>query len=367
MTALLFWIRYLIRMAAHIAIPFRAGVADRLCHYEKERPWMPEQGLRKFVDEAIEGQGLEVEGDEIREFLGFWLERQALAGIRKVLIEFSFTTNAPGFGMMLYGNLRTESAAFAEYCERIGIYNRSARMCLAIVDTFSPSTLCMIRAEFKPKSPSRYSIAGSWYFDVFRGRTGFVDCMKRLAMDDDARGLAGGVTAISEALGQDYYPLFFGLSFLGDGKLEAKMYWVRFDPGQSPLKAGSSLWRFLEQLEMPATEMERVQRTNDLFWANSRDGMTQVAVEFSEGQTRANRVNLIYSGTKLSAVRSAMEELGMGDAALESVERFERTMHTDVAKFTAVRVGPQGISSRLKLYGHAFFDTGNWRSAARSD
>jgi hypothetical protein len=360
LTALLFWLRYLARVLANILTPFRAGARDRLCHYETQRPWSPERSLREFVDAAIAEQHLENEAGEIRRFLDFWLRRQALSGLKKVLIEYSFTTNAPGFGMMLYGNLRTESEAFAEYCGRIGIYNRNAAVCLAIVNTFSASTLCMIRAEFKPGGATRYSIAGSWYFDVFRGRCGFVESMARLPADAPAGELAGGVNAISALLDQDFYPLFFGLSFLSSGRVEAKMYWVRFDPKESPMLLGSSLWRLVEGLGLSDSGMERVRLCNDLLWSNSCDGMTQVAVEFSEGQTHANRVNLIYSGTRLQAVRTMMEELGFAETGLESVGQFERTMKTEIAKFVAIRVGPEGISSRVKLYGHALFDTRGW-------
>jgi hypothetical protein len=359
-TALLFWLRYLARVLANIVTPFRVGARDRLCHYEIERPWTPEESLREFVDAAIVEQRLENDAGEIRSFLDFWLPRQALSGVKKVLIEYSFTTNAPGYGMMLYGNLGTESEAFAEFCARIGIYNRNAELCLAIVNTFSASTLCMIRAEFKPGGATRYSIAGSWYFDVFRGRSGFAEAMARLPVDAPASELAGGVNAISAMLDQDFYPLFFGLSFLSAGPIEAKMYWVRFDPKESPMRPGSTLWRLVEGLGLSGLEMERVKHCNDLLWSNSCDGMTQVAVEFSEGQTHANRVNLIYCGTKLQAVRTMMEELGLAETGLESVAQFEKTMKTEVAKFVAIRVGPEGISSRVKLYGHALFDTRGW-------
>lgn len=87
--------------------------------------------------------------------------------------------------------------------------------------------------------------------------------------------------------------------------------------------------------------------------------MTQVAIEASEFQSQPKRVNLIYCGIQTSVVLEAISRFGYPVSSKQSVRDFERMMQTDRAKFVAVRVGPEGLSPRLKLYKHALFDFGD--------
>jgi hypothetical protein len=356
----LFWLRYTKRAMANALVPWWVGPRDRLCHYDRQLPWRPQPKLWDYVCAAMEEQNLCQEACEIRRFLDYWLPFQATAFAGKALIEFSVATNAPGVGLMLYGNNRKMAGAFREYCRTVSIHNRTAELCCAITDTFRPSDLTMVRAEFQPGGPHRYSIAGSWYFDVHRANSGFVESLRRLPEEFRRDSLERTVQSISTALSPDFFPLFFGLSIGGDGRLEAKMYWVRFDRESTPFYRGSRLWKFLDRMSLPQAEMAKLERCNQTLWSSSCDRMTQIAVEFTEGQSTPRRVNLIYCGTKMEAVRDAIAGLGLGESAAESIDRFQRLMNTDVAKFVAIRASPSGVSSRVKLYGHALFDMSSW-------
>jgi len=347
--------RYAKRVLANMLLPGWLGARDRLCHYDRQPPWQPNKGLDQFVRDAAQTQGLHAEAGEIGNFLDFWLPVQALKVFNKSLIEFSTTAHEPGLGFMLYGDNRTMNRAFGDYCRRIGIYTQTAELCQAICNTFRSSDLGMVRAEFKPGGPTRYSIASSWLLDL-RRRAGFTEKVNLLPEHFRGGAFAERVRIFEAAFSPDYYPLFFGLSFLGNGDLEAKMYLVRFDRDRSPLYAGSTLWRFLESLGLPESEMIRLEEFGNLLWRNSTDKMTQIAIEVSSSQLTPRRINLIYSGTKLSAIKQAADAFGYADALGAAAETFGEMMQSEQVKFIGVRVTPEGISPRFKLYGHALFD-----------
>ncbi len=351
-----FGMRYAGRVLANLVAPGLIGPRDRLCHYDKEAPWKPDKELGWFVRDALLTQQLRQEAGEIKRFFEYWLPVQILGVARKVLIEFSFNADEPGMGFMLYGDNQTTTRAFREYTRQLGIFNEAVERSVAICETFKPSDMGMVRAEFKPGGPTRYSIAASWQFDPLRGHSGFEETMSRLPERFRAGVFAERVKSFSAALASEYYPLFLGLSFLEDGTLESKMYLVRFDEQQPPFQPGSELWRFLQGMEVPAQELERVKQLNDLLWENSEDKMTQIAVEASESQSQPKRINLIYCGTKTSAIQEAIARFGYPESTKQSVREFERVMQTDRVKFVAIRVGSEGLSPRLKLYGHAMFD-----------
>lgn len=355
MTRTLFGLRYGYRLLANVLLPRLIGPRDRLCHYDTQAPWVPDQPLDAFVREAARAQTLHGELEEIGRFLDFWLPVQILSTFDRALIELSLTTNKPGLGFMLYGDNLSMTRAFADYCRRVGIYCSAADLCLAICDTFRGSDMGMVRAELIPGGPTRYSIASSWQFDVLRGNRGFEDKLARLPARFRDQVPLEQVRACSGALAPDYYPLFLGLSFLADGALESKMYLVRFDHEQSPFHPGSRLWRFIEGMELPARELERLKALSDMLWASSMDKMTQIAIEVSAAQATPKRLNLIYCGTKLSAIKAAIERFGLDRTSGQSVDAFARMMQHDFAKFVGIRVTPRGISPRIKLYGHAMF------------
>jgi hypothetical protein len=84
--------------------------------------------------------------------------------------------------------------------------------------------------------------------------------------------------------------------------------------------------------------------------------MTQVALEISESQATPKRVNFIYCGTRTSTIREAIDRFGYPASNKLGVQKLEHMLQTDRAKFIAIRVGPEGLTPRLKLYGHAQFD-----------
>ncbi|WP_394827350.1 hypothetical protein [Pendulispora albinea] len=347
--------RYAGRLAGNMLYPWLIGARDRLCHYDKQPIWVPDRPIGDFMQDAIVAQALQKEANEIKRFLDYWHPVQGLNFLKKTLIEFSVTSNSPGLGMMLYGENRTMTRAFGDYCRSLGIYNEAVGLCCAICDAFRPSDLGMVRAEFKPKSPTRYSIASSWYFDLLRGHSGFNEKMRRLPPRYQGRALADRVSVFSAALSPDYYPLFFGLSFLGDGTLESKMYLLRFDKHRSPFYRGSTLWRFIQRMDVPEQEMHRLKDVTDRIWSGSKDKMTQIAVEVSEARAAPARVNLIYCGTPLSTIKQAIDSFGYSEVTGQSVETFERMMQTDYVKYVGIRVTPKGVSPRFKLYGQAMF------------
>ncbi|WP_141618393.1 NAD(P)/FAD-dependent oxidoreductase [Myxococcus sp. AB036A] len=351
--------RYAGRMLANLVVPQRVGPRDRICHFDTEVLWKPDKTLGWFVRDALRAQGLLSEAAEVRRFLDYWLPVQGLGIAKKALIEFSYNVDEPGLGFMLYSDNGTVTQAFREYTRLLGISNEGIERSVAICETFRPSDLGLVRAEFKPGGPTRYSIAASWHFDSMRGHSGFDEAMSRLPERFRAGPFAERVKTYADALRTEYYPLFLGLSFLEDGTLESKMYLVRFDEQRPPFQPGSELWRFLQEMGVSAPELERVRQLNALLWEHSADKMTQVAIEASESQSQPKRINLIYSGIQTSAVLEAISRFGYPNSSKQAVRDFERMMQTDRAKFIAVRVGPEGLSPRLKLYKHALFDFGD--------
>ncbi len=349
-------LRYAGRVLANLVAPGQVGPRDRICHFDTEAMLEPDKSLGWFVRDALRSQNLLGESQEVRRFLEYWLPLQGLSVSKKALIEFSFNADEPGLGFMLYSDTETVTRSFREYTRQLGIANEGVERSVAICETFRPSDLGMVRAEFKPGSPTRYSIAASWHFEPMRGHSGFEDAMRRLPERFRVGPFADRVKSHAQALGTEYFPLFLGVSFQEDGTLESKMYLVRFDDKQPPFQPGSELWRFLEGMGVSAPEMERIRQLNALLWERSADKMTQIAIEASESQPQARRVNLIYSGTQTSAVLEAISRFGYPSSAVHSVRTFEQMMQTDHAKFVAVRVGPEGLSPRLKLYKHALFD-----------
>ncbi|AEI67813.1 NAD(P)/FAD-dependent oxidoreductase [Corallococcus macrosporus] len=351
-----FGARYMGRVLANLVAPGAVGPRDRLCHFDTEVLWKPDQALGWFVRDALREQGLLGEAAEVRRFLEYWLPVQGLSAAKRALIEFSFNADEPGLGFMLYSDNGTVTQAFREYTRQLGITNEGVERSVAICETFRPSDLGLVRAEFKPGGPTRYSIAASWHFDPLRGHSGFNDAMSRLPERFRAGPFAERVKTHAAALSPEFFPLFLGLSFLDDGTLESKMYLVRFDEKQPPFQPGSALWRFLQDMGVSAAELERVRQVNALLWERSADKMTQIAIEASENQSQPKRVNFIYSGTQTSAVLEAISRFGYPESSKQSVRTFERMMQTDHAKFVAIRVGPEGLSPRLKLYKHGLFD-----------
>ncbi len=349
-------LRYAGRVLANLAAPEKVGPRDRLCHFDTEAMWTPDKSMGWFVRDALKSQNLLGEAGEVRKFLEFWLPFQGLGAAKKALIELSFNVEERGLGFMLYSDNQTVTRAFREYTRRIGISNEGVERSVAICETFRPSDLGMVRAEFKPGSTTRYSIASSWHFDPLRGHTGFEEAMTRLPERFRVGMLAERVKAHASALANEYFPLFLGLSFQEDGTVESKMYLVRFDDKRPPFQPGSELWRFLQGMGVSDSELERIKQLNDLLWERSADKMTQVAIEASELQSQPKRVNFIFSGTQTSAVLEAIARFGYPPSAARAVRDFERMMQTDYAKFVAIRVGPEGLSPRIKLYKHALFD-----------
>ncbi|QDE91115.1 FAD-binding protein [Myxococcus xanthus] len=351
--------RYVGRVLTNLVAPQWVGPRDRICHFDTELLWKPDKTLGWFVRDALRAQGLLNEAAEVRRFLEYWLPVQGLGIAKKALIEFSYNADEPGLGFMLYSDNGTVTQAFREYTRQLGISNEGVERSVAICETFRSSDLGLVRAEFKPGGPTRYSIAASWHFDPMRGHSGFDEAMSRLPERFRAGPFAERVKSHASALRTEYYPMFLGLSFLEDGTLESKMYLVRFDEQRPPFQSGSELWRFLQDMGVSAPELERVRQLNALLWEHSADKMTQVAIEASESQSQPKRVNLIYSGIQTSAVLEAISRFGYPESSKQSVRDFERMMQTDRAKFVAVRVGPEGLSPRLKLYKHALFDFGD--------
>lgn len=76
------------------------------------------------------------------------------------------------------------------------------------------------------------------------------------------------------------------------------------------------------------------------------------------------RVNVIYCGTRTAAIKEALEEAGYGDETRGAVEDFERRMESDFVEFIGLRVGPEGLTPRVKLYGQTLFELETWRSVA---
>jgi hypothetical protein len=313
---------------------------------------MPDAPLGQFIGSALTAFDLPDQADAVQQFLDFWLPVQALHVLRRVLIEFSITSGEPGLGLMLYGDNLAMHEAFVEYCRQQGLGGATAELCRAICATFRPSDLGMVRAEFRRGGPTRQSIAASWLFDTLREPAKFVAQLRRLPLESGLQALARPTLRFASALAPDFYPLFLGLSF-DDTRLESKLYLVRFDDERSPLQPGSTLWSFIRAMGVPQPEMERLRNCCDFLWRHSVDKMTQLAIEVSPDEPLPRRVNLIYCGTALAAMRRAVTRFGLDDPPV--VDRFQRLMQTERAKYVALRVSPVGLTSRFKMYGHAAF------------
>jgi 2-polyprenyl-6-methoxyphenol hydroxylase-like FAD-dependent oxidoreductase len=355
LSLLAFGARFMGRIVANSVAPSLIGPRDGLYHHDTQAPWEPDQELGWFVRDALQAQGLQGKAGEIRTFLEYWLQAQALSFQKRALIEFSLPAGDPGLGFVLYRDNQGMSRAFGNYFRQLGLYDETVERALAISQTFRPSDMGMVRAEFWPECTARYSLAVSLQFDVTRGHSGFAERMRLLPPRFRGGAFADRVQAFSAALAPDFYPLFLGLSFVKGGALEPKMYLVRFDDRGPSLYPGSVLWRFIANMGLSPQAMEQLRALNDLIWENSDDKMTQIAIEVSESQATPKRVNLIYGGTRIPAIRDASVRFGFPESTRQSVQAFERMMQTDRVKFVAFRVTPEGLSPRFKLYGHAMF------------
>ena len=335
-----FWVRYAARYLLNASCPALLGPRDRLCHFDTQPPWMPDLPLGRFVGSALTVFDLPDQADAVRAFLEFWLPVQALRVLQRVLIEFSVTAGESGLGLMLYGNNLTMTQAFVKYCRQHGLGGETSELCRAICATFRPSDLGMVRAEFRRGGPTRQSIAASWLFDTLREHDALAEQLRRLPAEARLQALAWPTRRFAAALAPDFYPLFLGLSF-DDTGLESKLYLVRFDDDRSPLQPASTLWNFIAAMGVPKEEMQRLRRCCDFIWRHSVDKMTQLAIEVSPGEAVPRRVNLIYCGTALAAMRRAVTRFGL-DAPQGRlvVDRFQGLMQTDRAKYVALRVSP---------------------------
>ena len=352
-----FWRRYLARYATLAAAPRFVGPRDRLHYYERAPLWRPEQGLSAFIAELVRDQQLAEEAPRVRAFLEFWAPRQALAARGSVLIEFSFTTNKPGFGMMLYGENRAMTRAFREWCRIEGIAEDLAGRSAAICATFDDADLAMVRAEFRPGDPTRTSLTSSWFFDPLRWSGGISSRLARLPPAYQDPALTARVRAIEARLMPDFFPLFLGFSRDG-GATESKVYFVRY-ANEPPLAPEGRVSRLLDDLQMDAARLAQVRAAFLRLWEASSEPMTQVLLDVSGNTTQPPRMNLITCGTRTGAVKDALRELDDPRFDPRSVLPFERVLQTGRAKYVALRLTPAGLSPRVKLYGQACFALGS--------
>ena len=94
---------------------------------------------------------------------------------------------------------------------------------------------------------------------------------------------------------------------------------------------------------------------NSQLWGHSLDKMTQIGIELSETTMVPRRINLIYGSVPTNAIRLVIDQLDHPASSLETVDNFERILKSYCAKYVAMRVTPEGISKRIKLYEHAVF------------
>jgi len=352
-----FWRRYIARYATMAAVPELFGPRDRLSYYERAPLWRPEQGLSAFVAELVRDQQLAEAAPRISAFLEFWMARQALAARGSGLIEFSFTTNKPGFGAMLYGDNRGMVRAFREWCRIGGFPGDVASRGAALCETFDGAALSMVRAEFRPGSPTRTSLTSSWFLDPLRRSGGFASRLERLPLADQNPAFVARVRALEAGLAPDYFPLFLGFSFDG-GVLKPKMYFVRHAK-EPPLAPGSCAARLIEGLQMDPGRLAEARDAFRRLWEASSEPVTQILVELSEHEAQPLRMNLITGGTRTGAVKDVLRELGDPRFDPRGVLPFERAMQTGRAKYVALRLTPAGLSPRVKLYGQACFAVGS--------
>jgi hypothetical protein len=348
-----FWLRYVARFAAVKGLPDAVGPRDQLTYYERQGPWRPEQGLREFIAEIVRDQRVEEVVPRVRAFLDFWLPRQGLAPWQQALIEFSFTTNKPGFGIMLYGDNKAMTQAFRRWSRLDGVDAETADRCAALCETFDDTELATVRAEFRPGDATRLSLSSSWFLDPLRRSGGFAERLARLPEAHRDPALTARVAAVEASLAPEMFPLFIGLSFDG-GVLEPKIYFVRYSDEQ-PLAPGSRATRLVESLAMGDAQLAQVRSIYRDLWAASSERMTQVMVGVSAADATPLRMNLITCGTPTGAVKDALRALGDPRFNARSVAPFERALQSGRAKYVALRITPEGLSPRLKLYGHAMF------------
>ncbi len=348
-----FWLRHAARYAVMTALPASVGGRDRLTYYDLEKPLRPEEGLTAFLHEMIRDQGMEESAQGIRAFLDFWLPRQGLAPLGLALIEFSFTTDTPGFGLMLYGDNHSMTRAFRQWSRLDGIDAETTNRCAALCEAFHDSDMATVRAEFRPEAPTRLSISSSWSIDPLRLSPGLAARLRRVPAAYRNKALEARARALEEAFAPEFFPLFLGLSYDG-GVLEPKAYFVRH-VNEPPLGDTSRATRLLETLAMSDADFAQVRSIYRALWTASSEPMVQVMVSVSADAAAPLRMNLITAGTMTGAVKDALRAIGDPRFNVRSVESFERLLRTGRAKYVALRVTPEGLSPRVKLYGHAWF------------
>lgn len=357
MASLTFWRRYLGRRVLLTTAPALFGPRDRLIHYEQAPPWRPEQGLAAFVAELVRDQQLAEAAPRVRAFLEFWAPIQAYADRGDVLLEFSFTTNKPGFGVMMYGENVAMTRAFRRWCRLDGIPAEVADRGATLCETFEDAAFTMVRAEFRPGDPPRTSLFSTWLLDPLRWTGGFSARFARLPPAHRSPALEARVRALEERLAPDYFPLFLGLSLDG-GLLLPKLYFVRYAE-EAPLARGGAVEALVAELGMNAGRLAAVRSAYQRLWAASADPMTQILVELPGEAAAPPRINLITCGTRTGAIKDLLTELDDPRFDARAVLPFEKMMQTGRAKYAALRLSAEGISPRVKLYGQAAFSLGS--------
>lgn len=344
---------------------------DRVTYYERDRPFQPPQGLRAFIAELCQRQGLSgsspaIVPPAVQSFMDFWLARQLTASFGQVLIEFSFATDQPGFGAMLYGDNRRMNASFREWANIGGVDHALAERATALCDTFSPNDLTMVRAEFMPGAPARTSLASSWFLDPFRrtARRGFAQRMAELPKALRSASLEARARAVEQAVMPDYQPLFLGLSFNDrkDGMLESKIYFVRYSQ-QPPLTDTCRLTALVRDLGIDAQALQDVRQAYQGLWSASCEPMSQFMASVPADDEQPLRINLITCGTRTGAVRDLLAERAWPTQRLDD---FEQALETGRAKYIALGVTRAGLSPRTKLYGHASFSLRTWMTEPKA-
>ncbi|MBI4614348.1 MAG: hypothetical protein HY720_12115 [Planctomycetes bacterium] len=338
----LFYARAAWRSALVWCAPGVRGPRDRLYAAEKRNLWKGTVELPGVLAGAVRSQALAARVGEMEAYLAAMLPLARFPFSRRAYLELSYLSTSPGIGIGVANYCRDVERAFLGHLERSGCPADLLDLCRALCEPFG-SNMIEVRAEFFAEEATRYTIFPGRWLDTPRHPRAYDAAFRRFP-----REFAGART-LMESLAPDFFFPYVGLSFAFDGRREFKIYPTRFDREISHFAPGARGRALLERMGVPAHEIERVREFHERVRPRLAEGFVQVGAAVDE-RGEPTRASVILGHAPLAIYQAALDAIGLGEGARPALDTFARELRVDAADSVSIRVKPEGVSPRVKVY-----------------